>query len=173
MRNTLLILCGTFFLVTFSVQAQDQDEQDNVRDPKAVEKIQNLRIAYISEKLALTPDQAQKFWPLYHEFVQKRGALRKELKTAQRSIDPNNADPQKQKQLLDLSLNLRQKELDLEKEYSGRLLTVINAEQVLNLRKAEQDFRTMIINQLQQRRMMQQRKEMFRDENQRLRQKTN
>jgi len=67
-------------------------------------------------------------------------------------------------------LQLKQKELDMEKDYSGRIMTVITAQQLLSLRKAEQDFRQLILNQLQQRRALQQRKEILRDKNQRLRQ---
>ncbi|MBS1544366.1 MAG: hypothetical protein JST14_12075 [Bacteroidetes bacterium] len=58
----------------------------------------------------------------------------------------------------------------MEKDYSGRIMQVITAQQLLSLRKAEQDFRQMILNRLQERRALQQRKENFRDQNQRLRQ---
>ncbi|HNP79138.1 MAG TPA: hypothetical protein PKM91_18015, partial [Cyclobacteriaceae bacterium] len=68
----------------------------------------------------------------------------------------------------------KQKELNLEKDYSGRLLNIINVQQMLNLRKAEQDFRQLILNQLQQRRAeQQQRKELLRDQNQRLKRNRN
>lgn len=147
-----------------------QDEPDQVqRDPKAVEKIQALRTAYISDKLGLTPEQAEKFWPVYREFTQERSKLRQELKDAQRNTDPNNSDPKSQQALVDLGLEVKQKELNLEKDYSGRLLKVITAQQVLSLRKAETDFRELVINQLQQRRLNQQRRENFRERNQQLR----
>jgi len=152
--------------------ASGQDETEPVqRDPKAMEKIQALRTAYISEKLNLTPEQAEKFWPVYHEFTQERAKLRQEFKAAQRNLDPNKPDPKAEQDVINLGLDIKQKELDLEKDYSGRLLKVINAQQVMNLRKAEQGFRELIINQLQQRRTMQQRKENFRDRNQQLRRK--
>jgi len=160
----LLLICGN--------HAFAQDETEPIqRDPKAMEKIQALRTAYISEKLNLTPEQAEKFWPVYHEFTQERTKLRQEFKNAQRNIDPNNPDPKAEQDLVNLGLDIKQKELNLEKDYSGRLLKVINAQQVMSLRKAEQGFRELIINQLQQRRNMQQRKENFRDRNQQLRRK--
>ena len=90
------------------------------------------------------------------------------MRDAQRQVDPKQPDPKKQQELVELGLRLKQRELDLEKDYSGRLMKVISAQQMLNLRQAEQDFRAMLLNQLQQRRMQQQRKENFRDRNQRL-----
>lgn len=164
MKNIVIII-----MLSFAGFAYAQDEVEQVqKDPKAMEKIQALRTAYISDKLGLTPDQAEKFWPVYREFTQERGKLRQQLKEAQRNINPNNPDPKAQQNLVDLGLEVKQKELNLEKDYSGRLLKVISAQQVLNLRKAESEFRELVINQLQQRRMNQQRRENFRDRNQQL-----
>ncbi len=86
-------------------------------------------------------------------------------------VELGDATADNYKQLMTLSFQLKQNELNLEKDYSGRIMNIISAQQMLNLRKAEQDFRLLIINQLQQRRAMQQRKEILRDQNQRLRQK--
>ncbi|MDZ7645879.1 MAG: hypothetical protein U5K54_01160 [Cytophagales bacterium] len=52
-------------------------------------------------------------------------------------------------------------------------MRVISAQQILNLRKAEGDFQRLILEQVQQRRMMQQRNETLRERNQRLKQQRN
>ena len=153
----------------FSFAQKETDQVLVQRDPKAVEKIQALRTAYISDKLGLTPEQAEKFWPVYREFTQERVKLREQLKVAHRNINPNNPDVKAQQALVDLGLEVKQKELNLEKDYSGRMLKVISAQQVLGLRKAETEFRELVINQLQQRRLNQQRRENFRERNQQLR----
>lgn len=140
-------------------------------DPKVREKVEAARIALITNRLGLTPEQAEKFWPIYREFAQKRQEIRKEFRQVQQSVERNKPDRQKQEELVKLGFQLKQNELNLEKDYSGRIMNIISARQMLNLRKAEQDFRLLIINQLQQRRAMQQRKEILRDQNQRLRQK--
>jgi len=159
------------FAASYAFGQEEVDPEQAPRDPKAREKIQALRTAYISERLNLTPEQAEKFWPIYREFTQERAKLREQFREAQRGIDPNNPDPKKEQDLVNLGLDVKQKELNLEKDYSGRLLKVVSAQQVMNLRKAEQGFRELIINQLQQRRTMQQRRENFRDRNQQLRRK--
>jgi len=168
-----LMLVGLFCLSGYVTLAQETEPEKTPvqQDSKAQERIKNLRIAYISDKLGLTPDQAEKFWPVYRQFVLERAKLRMELKSAQLNINPSQPDPKKQQELIALGLQIKQKELNLEKEYSSRLLQVINAQQMLNLHKAEQEFRSMIISQLQQRRLMQERKENFRDKNQLLKQR--
>ena len=165
MKNIILVIL--LAISSLSMHAQTQPEVD----PVVQEKIKNLQIAYISDKLELTPDQAQKFWPVYNEFSSKRNELRKELVNARREIRGDNVDAKKQEELLKMGLAIRQRELNLENEYSNRLLQVISAQQILNLRKSERDFQQMIINQLQQRRAIQQRKENLRDKNQQLRQR--
>lgn len=168
-RNILLtfFLCGMAFI---AVAQEDEDlQQQQTVDQKGREKLEAARIALITNRLGLTPEQAEKFWPIYREFTQKRQEYRQEFRQQQKTIDPNNPDPKKQQELVNLGIQLKQKDLDLEKEYSSRILQVINAKQLLNLRTAEQDFRKMIIDQLQRRRDIQQRKDIVRDKNQRLR----
>lgn len=160
------------FAITGFAQGNEPDDQTPA-DPKVQEKIRNLRIAYISDKLGLTPDQAEKFWPVYREFADKRKATRQELIDAHKAARQGGVDPKTDENLVNLGLKIKQMELDLEKDYSGRLLKVISAQQMLNLRKAEKDFQMMVLQQLQQRRLMQQRQENFRDRNQQLRKGNN
>lgn len=162
-----ILVAALLVALTAPVWAQDDLELPPQMDPKARERVEAARIAMISNRLGLTPDQAEKFWPIYREFALKRTEMRQEFRRAQSGLDPNNPDPAKQQELINLGLQIKQRELDLEKDYSGRILRVISAQQLISLRKAEMDFRQMILNQLQQRRALQQRREQFR-ENQRL-----
>ncbi len=165
-----LMILGLCF-ISLMVVGQDPVEGDPIaQDPSVQEKIKNLRIAYISDKLGLTPDQAEKFWPVYKEFSDKRREIRQEFVDARKQIKNDNPDQAKQEELVKLGLALKQRELDLEKTYSDRLLKVITAQQILNLRKAEGDFQRIILEQIQQRRTMQQRNETIRERNQRLKQ---
>ncbi|MBX2916828.1 MAG: hypothetical protein KF856_16285 [Cyclobacteriaceae bacterium] len=167
MRKLLIV---AWMFIGLSAIAQEQSEIE--QDPKALEKINALRIAYISEKLGLTTEQAEKFWPVYREFSDKRRELRQELLVARKDLKPGE-DPEKDARLMKLGLDLKQRELDLEKTYSERMLKVITAQQILSLRKAEGDFQVMLRDLIQQRRLMQQRNETIRERNQRLRQQDN
>ncbi len=164
------ILVIGFYILTLTIAfAQDQPEADPaIQDPKVQERIKNLRIAYISDKLGLTSEQAEKFWPVYRGFSDERKALRMEFAKSRSELNAQNATPNQQEEQVRMGLELKQKELDLERDYSGRLMKIITAQQMLNLRKAEGDFQRMILQQVQQRRMMQQRNEAIRERNQQL-----
>src|SRR5574340_591376 len=47
----------------------------NEPNPKS-EKIQALKIAFITQKLQLTSSEAEKFWPIYNEYENEINALR-------------------------------------------------------------------------------------------------
>ena len=169
-----IFIIGLYVLSASFAFGQDQTENDPAtqsQDPKVQEKIKNLRIAYISDKLGLTPEQAEKFWPVYRGFSDERKQLRMEFAKSRKEVNAQNPTQQDQELMVKQGLELKQKELDLEKDYSGRLMKIITAQQMLNLRKAEGDFQRMILQQVQQRRMMQQRNENIRERNQQLQKK--
>jgi hypothetical protein len=142
----IFLLC----LNGLSLKAQDND---------ALNKIESARIALITERLGLTPDQAERFWPLYNEFIQKRKELQQGLRQERENLDMNNLSEEQSQRLMNLAMDIKQRQLDLEKAYSQRLQHIISAQQVMALRKAEEDFRRMIIERLQERRMQQMRRE--------------
>ena len=59
------------------------------------------------------------------------------------------------KELMKLGLDIKERQLQLEKTYSDRLVEVISTKQMLSLRKAEDDFRKMIIQRLEDRKRQQ------------------
>jgi hypothetical protein len=147
------------FLTAIPLLAQQQDAEPVIRNKEAMEKIQSARIALITSRLGLTPEQAQKFWPIYNEYLEKRRGLARELNQDRQTADPNKMTDRQSQQLMEQSMKIKQQMLDLEKDYSQRLQKVITNQQLLELRKAEQDFRRMIIERLQQRKMQQMRRE--------------
>lgn len=142
------------------------------KDP--LTKVEAAKIGLISERLGLTPQQAEQFWPIYREYSNKRKDLQSQLRSARKSYDPKTASDEQTQRLLNLGHELKQRNLDLQKEYSDRLLKVINNRQLLSLRKAEDDFRKMILQKLEQRRRQQTNQEQFRQRNnERLKNKRN
>src|SRR5690349_7750029 len=89
--------------ISVSALAQDAEEVPQ-QDLTAKEKIQAARIGLITQRLGLTSEQAEKFWPIYNEFTQKRTDLRKQYKDAERNVNPNNPDPKQQQALVDMGL---------------------------------------------------------------------
>ena len=139
-------------IIVLNVNAQDQQARD---------KIESARIALITERLGLTPEQAEKFWPVYREYSEKRRELARELQQARQGVDPQNMTEEQSRELVNLAMEMKQRQLDLEKEYSNKLMNVISSQQMLSLRKAEDDFRRMLLQKLQERRQQAERRQQF------------
>ncbi len=86
-----------------------------------MQRIQDAKIAIITNRLNLTPEQSTGFWPVYNEYSQKR----REIHRAQRKIiNDKKAEGKTDEQVLNNLKevqDLKQKELDLEKEYQNQV----------------------------------------------------
>ena len=63
LRKTLSVI-GIFLLICSATQAQ-QEEQLGER---AGEKLQAMEVAYLTRELNLSPEDAQKFWPVFNKY---------------------------------------------------------------------------------------------------------
>ena len=170
MKALLSIL---FTLLIIPALAQDDDVL-TPRDERVREKIQAARVAYITDQLQLTPAEAEKFWPIYREFAEKRSQIREQLRDLRLNPDQSKTPEQRDRELVDRQFNVKQQELNLEKDYSGRLLNVISAQKLRTLPEAERKFRQMILEQIQRRQLQQDRQRNLQDQQQqRLQQRNN
>ena len=113
------------------------------------EKIESQRIAFITQRVNLTPEEAQSFWPIYNEYREKLKALRANKETNKDLIEMDEADAS---QHIDRVLQLEQEELDLKKAYTEKLLTVISAKKVIRFYAAERKFKERLLQVMSERR---------------------
>ena len=124
----------------------------SAQNPEVRDKIEAARIALITKELNLTPEQAQKFWPIYNEFKAKRNEIATSFRDERDQFDPASATEDERKQMVAKGLELKQQQLNLEKEYSGKLMDIITSRQVIQLRQTEEKFRRLIMERIQQNR---------------------
>ena len=76
-RPSLLLLFA--LTMVFGLQAQPQGGP-----PLPKEKLETLRIAFFSERLNLSPEEAQSFWPVYNAFSEEMGKVHEERRALAR-----------------------------------------------------------------------------------------
>ena len=59
--------------ITITGLSKAQEEQPS---EKKLADIEALKVAFISKELDLTPDEAQKFWPVYNQYSKELKATR-------------------------------------------------------------------------------------------------
>ncbi len=116
------------------------------------EKLQTARVALFTERLSLTPEAAERFWPVYNQVSEQRTALRREGRRLQRASFGDTLTNAQAEARIKEYLNLKEREFSLEQASTEKLLTVLSAQQVLQLLRAERDFQRMILRQLGRRR---------------------
>jgi hypothetical protein len=126
---------------TFSVAAQNSPDKN---------KIKALKVAFITERLSLSSSEAEKFWPIYNSFEEKREALRhRQHREVYDQIDNSAALTENQaKTLLKKYLDIEEEEEELDKEFYLNLSNAISAKKVLLLFSAEHNFRKQLIKQM-------------------------
>ncbi len=120
MKKIVLIL--SVLLSSFSMAfAQEGD------DLTKQEKIRSLYVAYVTQQLALTPDEAQKFWPVHTQFEN-------ELK----SVDKNLAELSKQ-----------QARLDIKKRYQDNFNKIIGFNRCERFFRMDGEFKRKLLDRMQ------------------------
>lgn len=137
------------------------------QSPETMEKLEAAKIAFITERLELTPQEAEKFWPIYREYMDKQKLLQNEFSTLKASYDPKTATDEDNQKILNAGMAIKQKMLDLDKTYTERMKTAISTQQIVSLQKAEQDFRQMLLQRIkdQQQERQQQNDRLMNEEN--------
>lgn len=128
-------------MLTFSIS----DSHAQGRNEEEIRKIQDAKIAIITNRINLTPEQSKDFWPIYNEFSEKKRNLHRSMR--QLVGEKGASDDQAMNSLKEVQ-DLKQKQLELDKEYQARFLTVISAKQLVELYKAERTFNDMLLQRL-------------------------
>lgn len=124
-------------------------QRQNVR-----EKLENMKIAFFTNALALSPSEAQNFWPLYNAYATELDAHRRENNRKQREVRQAimGDDSEKLETLLDEFIELQNGEFEIIKKYHEEFKEILPIRKVAQLYKAEKDFRQRMIQELQKRR---------------------
>lgn len=121
------ILLYTLFFLNFNYFCFAQDEE-------RVRKAEAIQIAYLTKELGLTPEEAQKFWPVFNNY-------REEIKRA-------NIEGRTNANVIERD----EKILNIRKKYRGEFKKVIPDEKRVNkIFNAEKNFRDMLQKELQNR----------------------
>ena len=118
----LILFTGSFSIV----KAQDIRE-------KRTEKIQALKIAFITQKLELTSDEAQKFWPVYNRY---EADIRQVMMANKGGGD---------------AIDNEEKILGVKKRYKSEFDKVIGQPKTNTLFNAEREFRGVLMRHLKNR----------------------
>ncbi len=121
-----LITIVSFFLAGATAVAQPE--------PTA-EKIEALRIAYLTKQLDLSTEEAQRFWPVYNEYTTGAKALNEEVRTGKVT-----------------QLKFEEKMLDHKKKFQPKFVAAVGEDKFEKFLKADREWRDLLRREIEKRR---------------------
>lgn len=118
------------------------------------DKIEAMKIGFLTQRLNLTPEEAQKFWPVYNRFNDEMERVRKgnRAKLMEEAGDMDNmSDAEAEKALNDMIAS-RAAELEIIKKYTTEFKKVLPPQKVVKLFVAEQAFKRELLKKLKEQR---------------------
>ncbi|AXT19652.1 sensor of ECF-type sigma factor [Flavobacteriaceae bacterium AU392] len=141
MKRILPILC---LLITLNAFSQ-RDSKDRY------EKLKALRVSYITERLDLTTQEAEKFWPIYNKYEEKLHKLRDELRSIIKTNRDNTLDEKLSAELVTMHIKTEETKAALLKTLVSDLKPILSSEKIWKLIRSEEGFRRKLIEQYRHR----------------------
>ncbi len=134
-RILFLLIC-----ISLTVAATGQNAKN---------KLQAQRVAFITQRLNLTPEEAQQFWPVFNQYTEKLQQIRTAVKEEKTVDELSDTDTEK---MILSEFDRESRELDLKKDLYQKLRKIISVKKIAKLHRAERDFKGMLIEKIQQNR---------------------
>ncbi|RNC86964.1 MAG: hypothetical protein ED556_05950 [Winogradskyella sp.] len=116
------------------------------------QRIKTQKIAFITEKLGLTTQEAQQFWPIYNEFEATTERIKtQELRSIRQQFrkNPDMSDSEANK-LLDRLVNADTAMHNAKMKLINDLKSVIPAVKIIKLKAAEDEFNKQLLQKLRE-----------------------
>ena len=134
-KNTVLLFVLSICFLSVGAQNRGNGQKFDLKS------YQEKRAAYFIKELDLTPAETKAFIPLVNELMQKKYRLNRAIRDDHRALNEKAtktaADYQKS---IEMALDARIKEAELQKEYMKKFMTVLPAEKVYKYHHVEMKF---------------------------------
>ena len=117
------------------------------------EKLESLKIGFLTERLKLSPEEAKVFWPVYNQYQDELEKIRKQRRETFRNPSEtfDNLNDVELEKMVDNEIVFRQNELDIMKKYYPKFKQVLPVRKVALLYKTEEDFKRKLLEMIRER----------------------
>lgn len=130
-------------LLNFSSFSQEKTKEE------ARKEIEAQKVAFVTQSMEFTPDEAALFWPLYNEMSQKMREKDFSIRESVQACKSGKLTDQQYKDYIEKQLEVEQEKMDIKKEYYHKFMLVIPAEKVCRLGWIEHKFNKMLLSRMQ------------------------
>jgi len=141
--KTNKILLIALFLLSIQLFAQPRSEEKK-------EQLRTLKVGFITTELALTSEEAAKFWPLYNAYDDKQFEIRHQKMKAFKGRMDADLDKMSEKEAAALLTQMESTEDELyqiRKKFVTSLKGILPSVKIIKLKKAEDNFNKKLLEQ--------------------------
>ena len=145
----IAIMLFAFVYSLTGVQAQQGNKKGQIGD-----RIQAQMVAYLTSELSLTPQEAEKFWPVYNDYTNRKNKLDEESKTIMKYITRNsdNLSDKEINESMEKFLQLQEQIHKLFLDYHQQYLQILPPKKVMKIYITENQFKAVLLNQIRENR---------------------
>lgn len=132
MKRFYIILL-LFVTLCTSVFSQTEDGKEDGG------RLQAYKIAFLTKKLNLSPEEAQRFWPIYNKYEG-------EIRSARQELRQNRGT----------EIEIEERILSIRKKYNSEFNKALTSEKVNTLFRSEKEFGNIVQKEMMERRQQQQ-----------------
>jgi hypothetical protein len=140
------IILSAILMLAFASSSFAQRNAERTKN-----RMESYQIAYITEKLSLTPEESQRFWPVYNQFKEQAKKIRKDNRNHKDIEAMNDVEAE---QYIKTHLEGESKELELKKEFIQKLKGIIPPRKIAMLQGLEKEFKKELLERAKERRQM-------------------
>ena len=145
MRNIKFIVT----ILVLIISAHISLAQDGSKSEKE-EQLRAQKIAFFTEKIGLTPDEAQEFWPIYNSYWNKKNSIIADRKKTMTDFMAKS-DQLSEKEMVNYAnkyINYEMQLAELLDEYHLKFKKILPIEKVIKIYLADYEFKTYLLKRI-------------------------
>lgn len=131
-----ILVASLLFFVPMFLHAQEGGRN---------QEIEAYKVAWLTQKLELSPEEAKIFWPIYNDWQREQMALRKEraqnLISFRKTTEIDDLSDSQVQTLITNEFNFKQRDLNIEKKYYNLLKSSLPIKVVGKYYRAQETFK--------------------------------
>jgi hypothetical protein len=149
MKSTqhILSLIALLALLSLSVMGQDPETRQ-----QRIEKYKSMKIAYFTDNLDISPDEAEKFWPLFNQYDQQHRELRKKHRKMVTDFSEKfeELSDQEAEEIIELHNKISEEKIQLDIKFQGELKKILPAKKIIKFYITEGEFREYMLRRIRE-----------------------
>jgi len=114
-------------------------------------RMRSAKVGFITNRVELTPEQAEKFWPLYNQYMDKKEDLHMDQRKSMMEVQQDGMTDEEAVKMIAAEMKLREEDTNLDKQFIQEIQKVISPVQAFRLMQADRDFNMEVLRNFQHR----------------------